>query len=192
MNAIVVTDKQWAIGRSGDLLFSLPGDMKHFRTLTTGGTVIMGRKTLDSFPGGRPLPKRRNIVITRDPDFSREGCEIVHTPEDALRLAGDGEDVWLIGGGSIYTALLGRCRRACVTRVDAAAENADTFFPNLDALPEWTVERTCRLCEHRAVTIKTQMPFPKFPGPADFGRAGFFVPFHFSAGFPFQISRRRL
>ena len=65
MNAIVVTDKQWAIGRNGDLLFSLPGDMKHFRTLTTGGTVIMGRKTLDSFPGGRPLPKRRNIVITR-------------------------------------------------------------------------------------------------------------------------------
>ena len=102
MNAIVVTDKQWAIGRSGDLLFSLPGDMKHFRTLTTGGTVIMGRKTLDSFPGGRPLPKRRNIVITRDPAFSREGCEIVHTPEDALALAGDEENVWLIGGGSIY------------------------------------------------------------------------------------------
>ena len=72
MNAIVVTDKQWAIGRNGDLLFSLPGDMKHFRTLTTGGTVIMGRKTLDSFPGGRPLPKRRNIVITRSPDLHRE------------------------------------------------------------------------------------------------------------------------
>lgn len=111
MNAIVVTDKQWAIGRSGDLLFSLPGDMKHFRELTTGGTVIMGRKTLDSFPGGRPLPKRRNIVITRSPDFHREGCETVSTPEDALALAGDEENVWLIGGGSIYTALLGRCRR---------------------------------------------------------------------------------
>ena len=100
MNAIVVTDKQWAIGRSGDLLFSLPGDMKHFRTLTTGGTVIMGRKTLDSFPGGKPLPKRRNIVITRSPDFHREGCETVSTPEDALALAGDEENVWLIGGGS--------------------------------------------------------------------------------------------
>ena len=87
MNAIVVTDKQWAIGRSGDLLFSLPGDMKHFRTLTTGGTVIMGRKTLDSFPGGRPLPKRRNIVITRSPDFHREGCETVSTPEDAVAAA---------------------------------------------------------------------------------------------------------
>ena len=127
MNAIVVTDKQWAIGRSGDLLFSLPGDMKHFRTLTTGGTVIMGRKTLDSFPGGRPLPKRRNIVITRSPDFHREGCETVSTPEDALALAGDEENVWLIGGGSIYAALLGRCRRASVTRVD---------------LPNWKIERT--------------------------------------------------
>ena len=142
MNAIVVTDKQWAIGRSGDLLFSLPGDMKHFRTLTTGGTVIMGRKTLDSFPGGRPLPKRRNIVITRDPDFSREGCEIVHRPEEALALAGDGDDVWLIGGGSIYAALLDRCLRACVTQVDTAAPEADVFFPNLDALPAWAVEHT--------------------------------------------------
>lgn len=116
--------------------------MKHFRALTTGGTVIMGRKTLDSFPGGRPLPKRRNIVITRDPDFSREGCEIVHTPEDALRLAGDGEDVWLIGGRQYLHRSAGRCRHAASPGVDAAAENADTFFPNLDALPEWTVERT--------------------------------------------------
>ena len=142
MNAIVVADRNWAIGRNNGLLFSLPGDMKHFRTLTSGGTVIMGRRTLDSFPGGRPLPKRRNIVITRDPDFCREGCEIVHRPEEALALAGDGDDVWLIGGGSIYAALLGRCRRACVTQVDTAAPAADVFFPNLDALPAWAVEHT--------------------------------------------------
>ena len=142
MNAIVVADRNWAIGRNNGLLFSLPGDMKHFRTLTSGGTVIMGRRTLDSFPGGRPLPKRRNIVITRDPDFCREGCEIVHSPEAALALAGDGDDVWLIGGGSIYAALLDRCRRACVTRVDTAALEADVFFPDLDALPAWTVEHT--------------------------------------------------
>ena len=142
MNAIVVTDKQWAIGRSGDLLFSLPGDMKHFRTLTTGGTVIMGRKTLDSFPGGRPLPKRRNIVITRSPDFCREGCETVSTPEDALALAGNGENVWLIGGGSIYAALIDLCQRASVTRVDSTVSDVDTFFPDLDALPTWRIERT--------------------------------------------------
>ena len=142
MNAIVVADRNWAIGRNNGLLFSLPGDMKHFRTLTSGGTVIMGRRTLDSFPGGRPLPKRRNIVITRDPDFCRDGCEIVHRPEEALALAGDGDDVWLIGGGSIYAALLDRCRRACVTLVDTAAPEADVFFPNLDALPAWAVEHT--------------------------------------------------
>ncbi len=142
MNAIVVADRNWAIGRNNGLLFSLPGDMKHFRTLTSGGTVIMGRRTLDSFPGGNPLPKRRNIVITRDPDFCREGCEIVHRPEEALALAGDGDDVWLIGGSSIYAALLDRCRRACVTRVDTAAPEADVFFPNLDALPAWAVEHT--------------------------------------------------
>ena len=141
MNAIVAVDRNWAIGRDNGLLFSLPGDMKHFRELTTGGTLIMGRKTLDSFPSGRPLPRRRNIVITRDPDFCREGCEAVHSPEEAIALAGDGSDVWLIGGGSIYRALLDRCRRAVVTRVDAAAPEADAFFPDLDTLPGWKAER---------------------------------------------------
>ena len=77
MNAIVVVDQNWAIGRDNDLLFSLPTDMKRFRSLTLGGTVILGRRTLDSFPGGKPLPKRRNIVITHCPDFSREGAETV-------------------------------------------------------------------------------------------------------------------
>ena len=127
MNAIVVTDKQWAIGRNGDLLFSLPGDMKHFRTLTTGGTVIMGRKTLDSFPGGRPLPKRRNIVITRSPDLHREGCETVSTPEDAL---------------------------ASVTRVDSTVSDADTFFPDLDALPNWKIERTGEAVTENGLTYR--------------------------------------
>ena len=98
MNAIVVTDKQWAIGRSGDLLFSLPGDMKHFRTLTTDGTVIMGRKTLDSFPGGRPLPKRRNIVITRDPAFSRVRMTIqqgnLNLAEELLNAMSDHNAEW--------------------------------------------------------------------------------------------------
>lgn len=136
MNAIVAVDRNWAIGRDNGLLFSLPGDMKHFRTLTIGGTLIMGRKTLDSFPGGKPLPKRRNIVITRDPAFQREGCEVVHSPAEALALAG-GSNVWLIGGGSIYAALLERCSRAYITRVDADVPDADTFFPDLDSLPEW-------------------------------------------------------
>ena len=139
MNAIVVVDQNWAIGCNGDLLFSLPTDMKRFRSLTIGGTVILGRKTLDSFPGGRPLPKRRNIVITRNVDFDREGCEIAGSLQAALELAADTEDgkLWVIGGGSVYTALLPQCHRAYVTRVYAAVGDADTFFPNLDKSPDW-------------------------------------------------------
>lgn len=142
MNAIVVVDQNWAIGREGDLLFSLPTDMKRFRSLTMGGTVILGRKTLDSFPGGKPLPGRRNIVITRNVDFDRQGCEIAPTLTSALELAGNTEDdkLWVIGGGSVYTALLSLCKRVYLTKVDAVAEDADTFFPNLDKLPVWEVE----------------------------------------------------
>lgn len=154
MNAIVAVDQNWAIGRENGLLFSLPGDMKRFRALTLNGTVIMGRKTLDSFPGGRPLPKRRNIVITRDPDFAREGCEAVRDPEAALALAAEDENVWLIGGGSIYAALLDRCQRVYVTRVEAAAEGADAFFTDLDALPEWTVEHTGEAVTENGLTYR--------------------------------------
>ena len=143
MNAIVVVDQNWAIGREGDLLFSLPTDMKRFRSLTLGGTVILGRKTLDSFPGGKPLPGRRNIVITRNPDFAREGVEVAHSVEEALALVAgeDPERVWSIGGGEIYRALLPHCRRCCLTRVYARPE-CDVFFPDLDARENWKVFRS--------------------------------------------------
>jgi dihydrofolate reductase len=156
MNAIVVVDKNWAIGHENDLLFSLPGDMKHFRTLTTGGTVIMGRKTLDSFPEGKPLPNRRNIVITRNEDFQREGCEIVGSPEAALELAAGTEDdrLWIIGGGSVYTTFLSRCKRVYLTKVDAAAPETDTYFPNLDKLPTWEVESTSETHEENGLTYQ--------------------------------------
>lgn len=140
MNAIVVVDRNWAIGRDNGLLFSLPTDMKRFRALTMGGTVLLGRRTLDSFPGGRPLPGRRNIVITRDPSFRREGVCAVTSLEEALDAVSDPEHLWVIGGGSVYTALLSRCKRVYLTKVDAAAEGADTFFPNLDKLPGWEME----------------------------------------------------
>ena len=156
MNAIVVVDQNWAIGCNGDLLFSLPTDMKRVRALTLGGTVILGRKTLDSFPGGRPLPKRRNIVITRNVDFDREGCEIVSGTAAALEAAADTEadKLWVIGGGSVYTALLPKCKRVYLTKVDAAAENADTFFPNLDKLPGWEVEAVSEPVTENGVTYR--------------------------------------
>ena len=156
MNAIVVVDKNWAIGREGGLLFSLPTDMKRFRSLTLDGTVILGRKTLDSFPGGRPLSRRRNIVITRNVDFDREGCEIVSGTAAALEAAADTEadKLWIIGGGSVYAALLSQCKRVYLTKVDAAAENADTFFPNLDKLPGWEVEAISEPVTENGVTYR--------------------------------------
>lgn len=156
MNAIVVVDRNWAIGQDGDLLFSLPTDMRRFRSLTLGGTVILGRKTLDSFPGGKPLPKRRNIVITHNADFDRDGAEIAASPRDALAMAaGTGDDaLWIIGGGSVYTALLSKCRRVYLTKVDAVVEGADTFFPNLDKLPGWEVEAVGEPVEENGLTYR--------------------------------------
>ena len=136
MNAIVVTDKQWAIGRNGDLLFSLPGDMKHFRTLTTGGTVIMGRKTLETLPGGRGLPDRRNLVLTRQESLTPDRAETVHSPEELLALADS--DAFVIGGQEVYTRLLPSCTRVYVSKVFADVP-ADAFFPNLDKDPHWQV-----------------------------------------------------
>ena len=141
MNAIVAVDRKWAIGRDNQLLFNFPGDMKRFRAITTGGTVLMGRKTLESFPNSRPLPNRRNIVLTSH-NIEIEGAEVVHTIEEMLK-AVEGEDtdtVFVIGGGSVYTALLPQCKRVYLTKVDAVGEGADTWFPNLDKLPAWEVE----------------------------------------------------
>ena len=140
MNAIVIADKNWAIGRDNGLLFSLPTDMKRFRELTTGCTVLMGHRTLDSFPGGQPLKGRQNIVLTRDPTFRREGVTAVTSLDAALEAVDDPDRLWVIGGGSVYTALLSRCKRVYLTRVDADAGETDTFFPNLDKLPGWEVE----------------------------------------------------
>ena len=154
MNAIVVVDQNWAIGREGKLLFSLPTDMKRFRSLTLDGTVILGRKTLDSFPDGRPLPRRRNIVITRNVDFDREGIDIVPSPEAAMELSGGDENLWVIGGGSVYAALLSRCKRAYLTKVEAAAQDADTFFPNLDKLPGWEITQTSEPVTENGVTYR--------------------------------------
>ena len=156
MNAIVVTDKNWAIGRDGGLLFSLPTDMKRFRTLTMGGTVILGRRTLVSFPGGKPLPDRRNIVISHDGDLLIDHAEIAATPEEAVSMtAGDDPDkIWAIGGGSIYAALLARCKRVYLTLVDAAVEEPDTYFPNLDKLPGWEMVSSGEPMEENGLTFR--------------------------------------
>lgn len=141
MNAIVAVCDDWGIGNQGRLLVRNRRDMQHFVACTMGGTVVMGRKTLDSFPGGRALKGRRNVVITRQPDFSRENVEVTHGIREALDLVAADDrasEVWAIGGETIYRALLPYCARVVVTKNHCTCA-ADAFFPNLDEDPAWCV-----------------------------------------------------
>ena len=156
MNAYVVADQRWAFGRNGGLLFSLSADLERFHSLTRNGTVIMGPERLGVFTGGAPLSQRRNIVVTRDPSILPEGAEGVSSPEKALALAGgpEAENLWIIGGGSIYAALLSRCRRVYLTRVETRVQESDTFFPNLDKLPNWEVVSEGELMEEDGLKFR--------------------------------------
>ena len=137
MDAIVCVDRNWAIGKENALLFHISADLKRFKALTTGKTVLMGKNTLLSLPGAKPLPNRRNIVVSSTL-APREGIELARSADEALALAG--ADAVLMGGAQLYRALLPRCARVFVTQVDAAAEGADAFFPDLDASPDWRAE----------------------------------------------------
>lgn len=140
MNIIVAVDKNWAIGKDNQLLVSIPADMKMFRQETTGKVVVMGRKTLESFPNGLPLKKRTNIVLTGNKDFQVKDAIVVHTIEELLEEIKKypSEDVYCIGGDSVYKQLLPYCDTAHVTKIDFAYA-ADRYFPNLDELPEWKI-----------------------------------------------------
>ena len=148
MIMIVAADKNWGIGIKGGLLTNLPEDMKFFRSETTGKVVVLGRKTLATFPGGLPLKNRTNIILTRNPDFTAKGAVVCHDVEEALEeLKKYQEDIFVVGGGSVYELLLPYCDTAYVTRIDMEYQ-ADTFFPDLDQDPEWELteesdEQTC-------------------------------------------------
>lgn len=141
MNAIVSVTEDWGIGLDGALVVRNRADMRRFRELTTGGTVVMGRRTLQSFPGGRPLKGRRNVVLSRTSGWEAEGVEVARSVEEALALvAGDDpEHVWAIGGEAVYRQLVGRCARAYVT-LNHVVVPVDARFPDLDALPDWALE----------------------------------------------------
>lgn len=140
MNLIVAADKNWAIGKDNKLLVSIPADMKFFRQTTTGKVVVMGRKTLESFPNGLPLKNRINIVLTRDEHYQVSDAIIVHSMEELRRELRkyNSEDIYVIGGDSIYRQLLPYCSIAHVTRINHAFE-ADAYFPDLDEMPQWRV-----------------------------------------------------
>ena len=140
MNLIVAVDKNWAIGYKNDLLVKIPADQRFFREETTGKVVIMGRKTLESFPQKQPLKNRKNIVITKDRNYKVKDAVVVHSIEEALKEV-EGvptEDVYVIGGATIYEQMMQYCDVAHVTKIDYAY-HADTFFPNLAEMPEWQV-----------------------------------------------------
>lgn len=140
MNLIVAVDKNWAIGLNNNLLVSIPADMKFFRETTTGKVVVMGRKTLESFPGGQALKRRTNIVLTRDENYKAKDVIVVHTVDALLEELKnyDDEEIYVIGGESIYRQLLPYCNVAHVTKIDHAYE-ADTYFPNLDEMDDWEI-----------------------------------------------------
>lgn len=140
MNLIVAVDKNWAIGLKNKLLVSIPADMKFFRETTTGKVVVMGRKTLESFPGGCPLKKRTNIVLTSDQNYQVKDAVVVHSVEELLKELKKypEEEIYVIGGESIYRQLLPYCKTAHVTKIDHVYE-ADTYFPNLDEMKDWRI-----------------------------------------------------
>ena len=160
MNIIAAVDKNWAIGYNNRLLTKIPGDMKYFRQMTIGKVIVMGRKTLESFPSGQPLSQRTNIVLTTNHDYQVKGAIVVHSLEalDQELAKYPAEDIFVIGGESVYRQLLPSCQTAYITKIDHAFQ-ADTWFPSLDEQKEWQLieggeEQTCFNLEYYFTTYQ--------------------------------------
>lgn len=149
MKAILAADKNWGIGYNNHLLVSIPSDMKFFRQTTTGKVVVMGRKTLESFPNGMPLKNRTNIVLSGNQNYQVQDAVVVHSEDELMEELEkyDQDDIFVIGGESVYRMMLPHCDTVYVTKIDRAFQ-ADTFFPDLDEMDEWVMteeseEQTC-------------------------------------------------
>lgn len=138
MRLIAAVDSNWAIGNKNSLLVQIPADQKFFRNETTGKVIVLGRKTLETFPGGRPLPNRTNIILSSKKDYTVKDAIVLHSVEEVLEKVKeyDRDDVFIIGGDSIYRQFLPYCDIAEITKIDYAYE-ADAYFPNLDEDNEW-------------------------------------------------------
>ena len=158
MQAILHCDRKWGIGKRNDLMFSLPKDMKFFRTTTAGKVVVMGSNTLLSFPGGKPLKNRTNIVLWPEGDFERaerDGFILVETlPELFKEIAKyNSDDVFVIGGAMMYHTMLPYCSRVLLTKVDADG-GAEVFFDNLDNMDNWKMTYESEPQEDNGYTIR--------------------------------------
>ena len=165
MKTIVAVDKKWGIGKANDLLFSIPEDMKHFREITSGKTVVMGLNTLRSFPGGKPLKNRINIVLSNEdvePQENLTVCRSMEALHEELKKY-EPDELYVIGGGMMYRQLCDFCSEAEITKVDADGE-ATVFFPNLDEKENWECVKisepivtngyTIRFCTYKNNDIK--------------------------------------
>lgn len=143
MKIIVAADENWGIGSNNKRLVSIPSDVKFFHQEIAGKVVVMGRKTLESFSNGLPIANCTNIVLTSNKDYNGKGAVVVHSKEELLKELKKYHDdeIYVIGGGSVFEMMLPYCNLAHVTKIDFAYE-ADTFFPNLDQMPEWKVTAT--------------------------------------------------
>ena len=157
--AIVAVCDDWGIGLDGDMVVSNRADMRHYVRHTKGHTILMGRRTLESFPGGHPLKDRRNVVVTRDESWEPDGVDVAHSLAEALDMVAADDEVWVVGGGQVYRALLPMCSRAVVTK-NHCVRTCDTFFPNLDDDPAWRVEsRVTTDDEGNQLVTDEQIPF---------------------------------
>jgi dihydrofolate reductase len=140
MNLIAAVDSNWAIGKNNELLVRIPADQKFFRETTTGKVVVMGRKTLESFPNGIPLKNRTNIVLTSNPNYQVRDAIVVHSLDELHEELKKypSEDIFVIGGEKVYKELLDECDTAHITKINFAYD-ADAYFPNLDEKPEWVI-----------------------------------------------------
>ena len=152
MELIVAVYDDWGIGKDGTQPIALSADRKFFRETTKGAMVIVGRKTLADFPGGKPLPNRVNVVLTRQ-GVDMEGVVVCNSPEEAVALAKDAPRAMVIGGGSIYKQMLPYCDTAYITKVHTAPES-DTFFPDLDQDPQWVLAEILQEGEENGIAYQ--------------------------------------
>ena len=149
MELIVAVYDDWGIGKDGTQPVALSADRKFFRETTRGAAVIVGRRTVEDFPGQKPLPGRRNLVLTRQ-NVEIPGFTLCHSPEEAAKMAADAETVFVIGGGSIYRQMLPMCQKAYVTKVHCTVES-DTYFPNLDEDSQWKLTEILQSGEENGI-----------------------------------------
>ncbi len=150
MDLIVLVDRHWGIGCSGEQMVYLKGDLKRFKEMTQGKTVILGRKTLATFPNGKPLPNRRNLILSHNKSLVVEGAQVFSTLEELQNALDPQEEVFVIGGGMVYSALLPYCQCAYVTKVEGSFA-VDCFFPDLDTKEDWVLVETSERMEEEGI-----------------------------------------